>query len=268
MSTPSLRVTTGRWLWPNRITSTSSPANASTARCCVVPFFPSPCTIPSRTCSTVTIFFRPKRARIAAPSLLPATASKGAIASKSGTASRSVMSPRCRMRSTRARRSPRASASGSARPKRGKCVSLTTPIRVTRSAFPEPARALSAPSRRSVRGPAAVDRDRRAGDRDREVAAEERAERADLRRLDEALRGHRLEEGPLERLLLRDAAAVGLHELGCLILHEVGHDRAGADRVRGDVVRGALDCGRAGEADDAVLRGDVRRLVRRRDESV
>src|ERR1035437_3143030 len=94
--------------------------------------------------------------------------------------------------------------------------------------------------RRSMSGPPAVDRDRRAGDRDRVVAAEEGAQRADLSRLDEALRRHRVEEGALEGLLFGDAAAVGGNEAGGLSAGGGGHLGVRPDSARGDAELRAL----------------------------
>src|SRR3569833_4636710 len=80
----------------------------------------------------------------------------------------------------------------------------------------------------SVRGPAASDRQARAGDGAAVRAAEKRGERADLARLREGLGGHVLQEHVLDHLVLGDAVGLGL--LVDLLLDQRGPDVTGADR--------------------------------------
>ena len=67
-------------------------------------------------------------------------------------------------------------------------------------------------------------------------------------------------------LLLRDAARLG--RLGDLLLHQRREHVAGADGVGGDAVLGRLQRHRLGQADEAVLGGDVGRLEGRCDQAM
>src|SRR5919197_3635868 len=108
---------------------------------------------------------------------------------------------------------------------------------------------------RSVRRPAEVEQERRAGGRPRLGAQEPRGRRPDLGRLEEPFHGL----GP-EQVLLR-----ALLELR---LDEGGADVRRAERRGGDAQVGALEGEYLHEADHAVLRRDVAGLERRGNEAV
>ena len=118
---------------------------------------------------------------------------------------------------------------------------------------------------RSVRGPAAVDRQRGAGDRGGSVAAQEHGERTDLLDRCEAFVRLLLQEDVADHLLPWDVMGPGL--LGDLLLDQRRPDVAGADGVAGDAVS-AASTPYLGQPDHAVLGGDIGRLERRGDQTV
>src|SRR5215207_6240158 len=119
-------------------------------------------------------------------------------------------------------------------------------------------------SSRSMRGPAAVDRQRRPGDRSRGFAREEDRQRADLLDGGEALIRLLGEELVADHLFARDPMRLRL--VFDLRLDEGRPDVARADRIAGDVLLGRLERRHLGEADDAVLRRHVGGLEGRGDE--
>src|SRR3954454_8867762 len=110
-------------------------------------------------------------------------------------------------------------------------------------------------SSRSVCGPAAVDRQRRAGDRSRGLAREEDRQRADLLDGREALVRLLREQHVADHLLAWDPMRLRL--AFDLRLDERRPDVARADGVAGDVLLGGLERRHLGEPDDAVLRRHV-----------
>ena len=115
-------------------------------------------------------------------------------------------------------------------------------------------------------GPAAVDRQRRAGDRAAGLGAQEDRERAELGNLDETLARLGGEDDLLDHLLARQAVRLGL--LVDLALDQGRAHIARADRVAGDVQGRGLERHDLGQADHAMLGGDVGRLVGRGDQAV
>src|SRR5215204_1525096 len=119
-------------------------------------------------------------------------------------------------------------------------------------------------SSRSVCSPAAVDRQRRPGDRSRGFAREEDRERADFLDGREALVRLLREKHVADHRLARDP--MGLRLAFDLRLDERRPDVAWADGVAGDVLLGSLERRHLGEADDAVLRRHIGGLEGRGDE--
>ena len=74
------------------------------------------------------------------------------------------------------------------------------------------------------------------------------------------------EQHVADHLLAADAARLG--GVADLVLDQRRPHVAGADRVAGDVVLGAFERDRLGQADHAVLGGDVGALERRGDQTV
>src|SRR5215211_5010376 len=119
-------------------------------------------------------------------------------------------------------------------------------------------------SSRSVRGPAAVDWQRRPGDRSRGFAREEDRQRADLLDGREALVRLLREKHVADHLLAGDPMRLRL--AFDLRLDERRPDVARADGIAGDVLLGGLERRHLGEADDAVLCRHIGGLERRGDE--
>src|SRR5829696_2367506 len=119
-------------------------------------------------------------------------------------------------------------------------------------------------SSRSMRGPAAVDRQRRPDDQSRGFAPEEDLQLADLLDGGEALMRLLGEEHVADHLFARDPMRLRL--VFDLRLDEGRPDVARADRIAGDVLLGRLERRHLGEADDAVLRRHVGGLEGRGDE--
>ena len=121
-------------------------------------------------------------------------------------------------------------------------------------------------ARPQARGPAAVHAEVGAGDRRRLVAAQEQRQRRDLFGRDEPLGRLGGEQHVVDHLLAGQAA--GLHRVGDLVLDQRRPDIAGRDAIDGDAVARGLQRDRLGEARDAMLGGDIGRLVGRGDEAV
>ena len=90
----------------------------------------------------------------------------------------------------------------------------------------------------SMRGPAAIHRQRRSGDRGRRVACEKHRQGAELFDGGKALVGLLREQHVADHLLARDAVRLGL--AFDLRLDQRRIDIAGTDRVAGDVGFGCL----------------------------
>src|SRR6185312_17535718 len=118
----------------------------------------------------------------------------------------------------------------------------------------------------SLRGPAAVDRVGRAGDGRRRVGREEYGERADALGLGEVV--HRLLLGHQRDLGLVEALAGLLGARLDLLGDQRRQHPAGADGVAGDAVIRRLHGDHLGQADEAVLGGDVSDLLHAGDETV
>ena len=91
------------------------------------------------------------------------------------------------------------------------------------------------------------------------VAAQEQRQRRDLLGRDEALGRLGGEQHVVHHLLAGQAAR--LHRVGDLVLDQRRPDIAGRDAIDGDAVARRLQRDRLGEAGDAVLGGDIGRLV-------
>src|SRR5262245_47333811 len=125
------------------------------------------------------------------------------------------------------------------------------------SSNPSPA-ILTTRTSRSVRGPAAVDRQHRAGNRGRFVGAQERGQRSDLLDRDELARRLCREQHIAHDLLFGNAAR--LRGVRDLLFDERRTHVSRADRVHRDALLGDFERDCLGESRDAVLRGDIRRL--------
>jgi hypothetical protein len=82
----------------------------------------------------------------------------------------------------------------------------------------------------------------------------------DLVRIDQALHRHVPQDHLRQHVLLRDSVAD--RQIGDLTAHQGCVDVPGADRVHGDAVRREFHPQRPGQAEQAVLGGDVTGLVR------
>lgn len=114
--------------------------------------------------------------------------------------------------------------------------------------------------------PAEVHGEGGAGDYGGGVGAEVGGEVGDFGGLDEALHGGGGEHDVFDHLVGRHLVGLGL--VGDLVVDEGGADVGGADEVGGDAVLAALQGRGAGEAEEAVLGGDVAGLEGRGDEGV
>ena len=115
-----------------------------------------------------------------------------------------------------------------------------------------------------MRGPAAIDGDRGAGDRGGSVGGEEHGEGAELLHGGEALVRLLREQHVADHLLARDAMRLRLafdlrFDQRCV-------DIAGADGIAGDAGFRDFERGHLGEPENAVLRRHIGRLVGRADE--
>src|SRR4051812_34172561 len=119
-------------------------------------------------------------------------------------------------------------------------------------------------SSRSMRGPAAVDRQRSPGDRSRGFAREEDRQRADLLDGREALVRLLREKHVADHLLARDPMRLRL--AFDLRLDERRPDVARADGVAGDVLLGRLERRHLSQAEEAVFCRHVGSLEGRGDE--
>lgn len=117
-----------------------------------------------------------------------------------------------------------------------------------------------------MRGPAAVDGKRRAGDLSRGIGAKKHGERAELLDGNELLRRLRGQEHVLDYLLLSDTARFGL--IWDLFPDERRHHVSGTNRVAGHAMLGTSKSSGLGQPDEAVLRRHVGRLEWRCDEAV